>query len=93
MAPEIIRNEAYSTSADVYAFGVVVWEVCTRRMPFAECNPVQVRCAECQLAAVFLRGVLAGLCMRRCESHLFVFFTGHLGGVFLHEEEGASMYF
>ena len=43
MAPEIIRNEAYSTSADVYAFGVVVWEVCVRRMPFAECNPVQVR--------------------------------------------------
>jgi serine/threonine-protein kinase CTR1 len=42
MAPEVIRNEAYTVSADTYAFGVIIWEVCCRRLPFGDCNPVQV---------------------------------------------------
>jgi serine/threonine protein kinase len=34
-APEIIRGERYSEKADVYSFGIIMWEVLTRRTPFA----------------------------------------------------------
>jgi serine/threonine protein kinase len=42
MAPEIIRNNSFNTSADVYSFGICLWEMCTRTAPFAGCNPMQV---------------------------------------------------
>jgi serine/threonine protein kinase len=28
MAPEVLRGEAYSKSADLYSYGVILWEVC-----------------------------------------------------------------
>ncbi len=34
-APEIIRGEKYSEKADVYSFGIIMWEVLTRKQPFA----------------------------------------------------------
>jgi serine/threonine protein kinase len=37
-APEIIRGEAYSEKADVYSFGIVMWEVVTRKQPFGSLN-------------------------------------------------------
>ena len=30
LAPEIIHNASYSKDSDVYAFGVVLWEIYTR---------------------------------------------------------------
>ena len=33
-APEVLRNERYTTKADVYGFGVVVWELFARADPF-----------------------------------------------------------
>ena len=33
-APEILRSQPYSTSADVYSFAVVVWELFARTPPF-----------------------------------------------------------
>ena len=36
MAPEICRGEKYSYSADIYSFGVVVWEIVTMRVPFKQ---------------------------------------------------------
>ena len=33
-APEVLRNERYTTKADVYGFGVVVWEMFARADPF-----------------------------------------------------------
>jgi len=34
MAPELLRGEANTTRSDVYAFGVVIYEIYSRRYPF-----------------------------------------------------------
>lgn len=41
MAPEVIRHESYSSNADVYSFGIVLWQLITREIPFATMTPVQ----------------------------------------------------
>src|SRR5690242_17117495 len=33
-APEVMRGESYTELADVYSFGIVLWEVLTRRPPY-----------------------------------------------------------
>ena len=43
-APEVIRCEAYSERADVYGYGVVLWEVVTHATePYAGLTPLQVQ--------------------------------------------------
>jgi serine/threonine protein kinase len=37
-APEVIKGDKYTESADVYSFGIIMWEVLTRRQPFAGRN-------------------------------------------------------
>lgn len=34
MAPEVIDNKQYTLKADVYSYGIMVWEICTRRTPY-----------------------------------------------------------
>ena len=34
MAPELLRGSAISTKSDVYAFGILLWEVMTHRIPY-----------------------------------------------------------
>jgi sterile alpha motif and leucine zipper containing kinase AZK len=34
-APEVFRGSRYTTSADVYSFAVLCWELATLRLPFA----------------------------------------------------------
>eukprot|EP01130_Rhizamoeba_saxonica_P017804 TRINITY_DN8721_c0_g3_i1.p1 TRINITY_DN8721_c0_g3~~TRINITY_DN8721_c0_g3_i1.p1 ORF type:complete len:577 (+),score=104.17 TRINITY_DN8721_c0_g3_i1:33-1763(+) len=34
IAPELFGKKAYSEKADVYSFGVILWELITRKMPF-----------------------------------------------------------
>jgi len=41
MAPEVIRHESYSSNADVYSFGILLWQLITREVPFANLSPVQ----------------------------------------------------
>ena len=41
-APEILRNERYTTKADVFSFGVVLWECVARDVPYANMPPFQV---------------------------------------------------
>ena len=41
MAPEVIRHEKYSMAADVYSFGILLWELIARELPFAGMTPVQ----------------------------------------------------
>jgi serine/threonine protein kinase/GTPase SAR1 family protein len=36
LAPEIIREEAYATAADVYPFGIILWELFAQAHPFDE---------------------------------------------------------
>lgn len=33
MAPEILRGETYTKAADVYSFGVILWELVTGEIP------------------------------------------------------------
>jgi serine/threonine protein kinase len=41
-APEVLRNEKYTTKADVYGFGIVVWEMFARADPFPGMPPFQI---------------------------------------------------
>jgi len=34
MAPEVAKKERYNLSADVYSFGILLWEICTLEKPF-----------------------------------------------------------
>jgi serine/threonine protein kinase len=42
MAPEIFENKPYSIKADVYSYGVVLWEIFTRRTPYRNMEPVDI---------------------------------------------------
>lgn len=42
MAPEVLRNEPSNEKADVYSFGVILWELATLRVPWSEMNSMQV---------------------------------------------------
>ena len=48
MAPEVIRHESYSSNADVYSFGIVLWQLITREVPFATMTPIQAAFAVAQ---------------------------------------------
>ena len=36
VAPEIIRGDTYDERCDVFSFGIMVWEVCSRQLPYPE---------------------------------------------------------
>eukprot|EP01054_Gregarina_sp_Poly1_P010534 Gregarina_sp_Poly_1__10533@NODE_776_length_6341_cov_153_345075_g570_i0_p4_GENE_NODE_776_length_6341_cov_153_345075_g570_i0NODE_776_length_6341_cov_153_345075_g570_i0_p4_ORF_typecomplete_len216_score15_97Pkinase_Tyr/PF07714_17/2_6e37Pkinase/PF00069_25/9_6e35Pkinase_fungal/PF17667_1/1_7e09Kinaselike/PF14531_6/7Kinaselike/PF14531_6/0_0011Kdo/PF06293_14/0_0036_NODE_776_length_6341_cov_153_345075_g570_i018382485 len=36
MAPETLRGERHTYKSDIYAFGLVLWELMTNRIPFAD---------------------------------------------------------
>ena len=42
MAPEIIMGRKYTEKADVYAFGIILWEILTREEPYEEKEPMQI---------------------------------------------------
>ena len=45
MAPEVARHERYRKSADVYSFGMVLFELITHEVPFADRLPLQAAVA------------------------------------------------
>ena len=42
MAPEVLREEKYSEKADIWSYGVVLWELVTLRPPFDGVSPLAV---------------------------------------------------
>ncbi|EQC29266.1 TKL protein kinase [Saprolegnia diclina VS20] len=41
MAPEVIGHEPYSMKADVYSYGVILWEMIAKEQPFKGMSPIQ----------------------------------------------------
>lgn len=42
MAPEIMRGEVYTEAADVYSYGVVLWELVSGKVPFANWSKEEI---------------------------------------------------
>lgn len=41
MAPEVIEHAPYNEKADVFSFGILLWELLTGRVPYQEMTPLQ----------------------------------------------------
>eukprot|EP01100_Stratorugosa_tubuloviscum_P008023 TRINITY_DN332_c0_g2_i3.p1 TRINITY_DN332_c0_g2~~TRINITY_DN332_c0_g2_i3.p1 ORF type:complete len:339 (+),score=159.46 TRINITY_DN332_c0_g2_i3:115-1131(+) len=41
-APEILRNDHYTEKVDVYSFGIVLWEMATKRDPYPGMPPQEI---------------------------------------------------
>ncbi|KAI8469236.1 MAG: kinase-like domain-containing protein [Monoraphidium minutum] len=41
MAPEVIEHKPYDEKADVFSFGVVLWELLTSKVPYSDMTPLQ----------------------------------------------------
>jgi serine/threonine protein kinase len=42
-APEVMSKTGYTIKADVYSYGVVLWELCTRQQPYAGMKVEDIR--------------------------------------------------
>ena len=43
MAPEVIENKDYTIKADVYSFGILIFEICSRQIPYFGMNLQQIQ--------------------------------------------------
>ena len=41
MAPEVIEHNPYGEKADVFSFGILLWELLTGKVPYQEMTPLQ----------------------------------------------------
>jgi serine/threonine protein kinase len=42
MAPEVLKGEKYETCADIFSYGMILWEILSREIPYYGINPYQV---------------------------------------------------
>ena len=43
MAPELFDRKFYDDKVDVFAFGTVVWEIYTQKIPYANCDAMEIK--------------------------------------------------
>ncbi|EFJ40275.1 hypothetical protein VOLCADRAFT_69740, partial [Volvox carteri f. nagariensis] len=53
MAPEVLRCDHYAEAADVYSYGVILWELLTGQAPWADLNAMQVSKTPCSNGCKF----------------------------------------
>ena len=41
MAPEVLCSEDYAEPADVFSFGIILWEMLTKECPYDGMTPIQ----------------------------------------------------
>lgn len=41
MAPEVLAGKRYDCAADVYSFGIILWELLTWQIPWDDLGPWQ----------------------------------------------------
>ena len=65
MAPEMLRCEPFDERADVYSFGVCLWEILTGDVPWANLHAMQVMPWHItglhHIAAILAVRILSGL--------------------------------
>ena len=49
MAPEVIEHNPYRERADVFSFGIMLWELLTGRVPYDDMTPLQACSSACAL--------------------------------------------
>eukprot|EP00798_Chlamydomonas_sp_ICE-L_P026183 gene26183-11908_t len=59
MAPEVIEHKPYDNKADIFSFAVVMWELLTCRVPYADMTPLQAAVSVVQKG---LRPTIPGNC-------------------------------
>ena len=42
MAPELLKNLPYTIKVDVYSYGIILWELVTRALPYEGWNPTVI---------------------------------------------------
>lgn len=39
MAPEVLMGNEYTTQSDVYSYGIILWQIFARELPYSDINP------------------------------------------------------
>ncbi|CAA6660521.1 unnamed protein product [Spirodela intermedia] len=56
MAPEIMNHQPYDHKADVFSFGIVLWELATSKIPYSDLTPIQA--ALCVIKVVVTPNII-----------------------------------
>ena len=52
MAPELFKGQRFTNKVDVFAYGVIVWEIYAREKPWVGYDPLDVRTEVGEIANV-----------------------------------------